>query len=72
MVPRIGAAATDDAELLGKLLLAGGEVARQLGVADTGYRLVINHGADAGETVPQFTRPSVGRTRVGLASGLSL
>jgi histidine triad (HIT) family protein len=37
--------------LLGALLLAGREVAVRLGVAESGYRLVINHGADAGQSV---------------------
>ena len=36
---------------LGKMLAASGKIARQLGVYDSGYRLVINHGPDAGETV---------------------
>jgi histidine triad (HIT) family protein len=44
-------ASPDQAALLGKLLLAAGQVARQLGVAETGYRTVANTGADAGQSV---------------------
>ena len=39
-----------DAELLGHLLLVAGKVAQDLGVGD-GFRLVINNGADGGQTV---------------------
>ena len=41
---------TDEA-LMGKLLVAAAEVARIEGVDKTGYRLVINHGSDGGQTV---------------------
>lgn len=54
VVTRIGEAVANDAGLLGKLLLASQKVAEQLGVLQSGYRLVINHGRDAGETVPHL------------------
>lgn len=53
-IPRIGDAGPDDAALLGRMLAASGEIARRLGVHSSGYRLVINHGPDAGETVPHL------------------
>jgi histidine triad (HIT) family protein len=53
-IPRIGEAGPEDRAVLGKMLAASGEIARQLGVYDSGYRLVINHGPDAGETVPHL------------------
>ena len=53
-ITRIGAAESADASLLGKLLLAAAEIARSLGVADDGYRLVMNNGVDAGEAVPHL------------------
>lgn len=40
-----------DAELLGRVLLAAAKVARQEGVAESGYRLVLNNGQNAGQTV---------------------
>lgn len=40
-----------DAELVGRLYLAAKEVARDEGLADAGYRLVMNTGPDAGQTV---------------------
>ncbi len=54
VIPRVGAAEAGDAELLGKLLLAAGEIARELGIAESGFRVVINNGKDAGETVPHL------------------
>ena len=44
-------AAPADAELLGKLLLATADYARQQGFAEQGYRTVINCNADGGQTV---------------------
>lgn len=40
-----------DAELLGRVVLAAREVAQELGLAGPGYRLVINQGPDAGQSV---------------------
>ena len=53
-IPRIGEAASADHAVLGNLLLAAGEVARKLGVLESGFRLVVNHGRDAGESVPHL------------------
>ena len=52
-VARIAEARTDDQQLLGYLLLQAAEVARRLDLKN-GYRLVINNGADGGETVPHL------------------
>jgi histidine triad (HIT) family protein len=41
----------DDVEAPGRLLLAAGRVAEALGLARGGYRLVINQGPDAGQSV---------------------
>lgn len=51
---RIGLATADHEKLLGHLLLKATTIAQQLGVADSGYRLVINNGPDAGESVPHL------------------
>ena len=44
-------AAESDAPLMGKLLLASVHVARTLGIAEDGFRVVINVGKDGGQTV---------------------
>jgi histidine triad (HIT) family protein len=53
-VPRIAEATPDDHKLLGHLLLKAAEVADKLGLKQSGYRLVINNGADGGETIPHL------------------
>jgi histidine triad (HIT) family protein len=53
LVPRIAEATPDDHKLLGHLLLKAAEVAKKLEL-NNGYRLVINNGADGGETVPHL------------------
>jgi histidine triad (HIT) family protein len=52
-VPRLAEATPDDHKLLGHLLLKAAEVAKQLDLKN-GYRLVINNGADGGESVPHL------------------
>ena len=54
LVPRIAEAQADDQKLLGHLLLKAAEVADKLGLKLGGYRLVINNGANGGETVPHL------------------
>ena len=49
-LPRVVDAKAEDTETLGRLLLAAGEVARQHGHGDA-FRLAVNNGADAGQTV---------------------
>jgi histidine triad (HIT) family protein len=49
-IPRLVDAKLEDQALLGHLLLAANKIAQQLGVADA-YRLVINNGEDAGQSV---------------------
>ena len=69
-MPRLADAQEQHQALLGHLLLVAGKVARQLGVDDA-FRLVINNGAGAGQTVfhlhlhilanQSFDESSVGR-----------
>jgi histidine triad (HIT) family protein len=42
---------TADEALIGKLILAAREIAQQEGIAESGYRLVMNCNAGAGQTV---------------------
>ncbi len=55
-IERIGEATDDDQSLLGHLLLTAGKIASELGVNSTeqGFRLVVNHGKDGGESVPHL------------------
>ena len=56
VIPRVGEAQPEDQATLGALLLAAGKIGKQLGISERtkGFRLVINHGKDAGESVPHM------------------
>lgn len=41
----------DDAELIGRMVLAAQHIARQKGIHESGYRLVMNCNEDGGQTV---------------------
>ena len=60
-IPRLAAAGDGDAALLGRMLIASKQIARQLGVLESGYRLVINNGPDAGESVPHLHMHLLGK-----------
>jgi histidine triad (HIT) family protein len=50
-IPGIHEATPEHAAALGQVLLAARDVAEKLGLASGGYRLVVNQGADAGQSV---------------------
>jgi histidine triad (HIT) family protein len=54
LIPRVGEAAIADQPVLGHLLLTAAALAKKLGLAESGYRIVINSGPDGGETVPHL------------------
>ncbi len=54
VIPRLAATNESDQPLLGRLIWAATKVARDLGMSESGYRVVINSGPDAGETVPHL------------------
>ena len=60
-IPRVGEASAAAQALLGHLLLTAAAIAKQLGVAESGYRLVINNGRDGGESVPHLHVHLLGR-----------
>jgi histidine triad (HIT) family protein len=49
-IPRLVDATAEDQALLGRLMLKAGEIAVANGVGDA-FRLLVNNGADAGQTV---------------------
>ena len=54
VIPRLSDAKESDRATLGKLLLVARDLAKKLGVEQTGYRVVVNSGPDAGESVPHL------------------
>ncbi len=53
-IARIGASTIDDEPLLGHLLVVAQTLAKQEGLGESGFRVVINNGPDGGETVPHL------------------
>jgi histidine triad (HIT) family protein len=53
-IPRLSEAKGEDFRVLGHLLIKAAEVAEKAGLKKTGYRVVINNGPDAGESVPHL------------------
>ena len=54
VIPRLAVASEKDDKILGKLMLVAGKLAKELGIEKSGYRVVINSGPDAGESVPHL------------------
>jgi histidine triad (HIT) family protein len=54
VIPRLGEATDADETLLGHLLLTAAEVAKREGIAENGYRVIVNQGWHAGESVPHL------------------
>lgn len=54
LIPRVGEATQDHQMLLGHLLLTAGALAKKHDFVNEGFRVVINHGGDGGESVPHL------------------
>ena len=67
-LPRLDDATSGDRELLGDLLLAAAEIAKQLKLK-SGFRVVINSGPDAGESVPHLHVHLLGQRQLGWPPG---
>jgi histidine triad (HIT) family protein len=50
-VPGLHDATPNDVDLLGRVLLAAKDIAEEQGLGGSGYRVVINQGQDAGQSV---------------------
>jgi len=53
LIPRLAEASASDEGVLGHLLVTAGVVAKKLGLPN-GFRIVINNGSDACESVPHL------------------
>ena len=54
VIARVAESVPADSALLGHLLVTAGQIARAEGIAESGFRLVINNGPDGGESVPHL------------------
>lgn len=69
VIPRLAEVQSGDEQLLGKLLLATQRVADKLDLLASGYRVVINSGPDAGESVPHLHLHVLGKRRLSWPPG---
>ncbi len=69
LIPRLAEATPGDEALLGHLLLVAAQVAMQLGLDRTGYRVVVNNGPDGGESVPHLHVHLLGGRQLGWPPG---
>ena len=72
VIPREHVASLDDARdaaLVGRLALVAADIARREGVAESGYRTVINTNADAGQSVAHIHLHLLGGRRLGWPPG---
>ncbi|PIP22412.1 MAG: histidine triad nucleotide-binding protein [Candidatus Nealsonbacteria bacterium CG23_combo_of_CG06-09_8_20_14_all_39_25] len=63
-IPSVNHLTAEDKNLIGELFLVAQKVAREQGVAETGYRLVFNIGKDAGQTIDHLHLHLIGGERL--------
>jgi histidine triad (HIT) family protein len=68
-IARVSEARNEDEPVLGHLLTVAAQIARREGIDETGYRLVINKGRDAGESVPHLHVHLLGGRAMGWPPG---
>lgn len=64
-IPSVCELTEQDALILGKMTLAADKIARQEGISDTGFRLILNCGPDSGMIVPHLHMHLLGGRRLG-------
>lgn len=69
VIPRLAESRVTDQALLGKLIATTRLVAEKLDLLASGYRVVINSGPDAGESVPHLHVHVLGKRQLGWPPG---
>lgn len=68
LIPRVAEATSEDEAILGHLLIVAGIVAKKLNLAQ-GFRLVINNGPHASESVPHLHVHMLAKRQMGWPPG---
>jgi histidine triad (HIT) family protein len=68
-IPRLAEAKPEDIQILGHLLIKAVEVAERLNIKNSGFRIVINNGPDAGEAIPHLHVHVLGGRKMGWPPG---
>ncbi|MFH1646287.1 MAG: histidine triad nucleotide-binding protein [Chloroflexota bacterium] len=63
-IPSLAVMSEAETPLAGKMVKAANRVAREQGIAESGYRLTINSGADSGQIVPHLHMHLMGGRRL--------
>jgi len=58
-----------DSDLIGRIFQVAGQLAREQGIADSGFRVVVNSGADAGQSVSHLHYHLLGGRRMAWPPG---
>lgn len=64
-IPTVADVREEKLPLLGHMAVAAAKAAQQVGIARSGYRLVINSGPDAGQEVPHLHMHVLGGAKLG-------
>ena len=68
-IARLNDLQESDADIIGQLVLAAAEIARQEGIAEDGYRTILNCNDDGGQTVFHIHLHLLGGRRMGWPPG---
>ncbi len=68
-VPSLNGLSEDHDEMVGYLIRTAAQIAKQEGVAESGYRLIANTGPDAGQSVDHVHCHLLGGRRLGWPPG---
>jgi len=63
-IPSLAHLSEDETPLVGHMIKIANQLAREEGIADSGYRLVINTGKDGGQVVPHLHVHLLGSRRL--------
>ncbi|MDR1832038.1 MAG: histidine triad nucleotide-binding protein [Fusobacteriaceae bacterium] len=64
-IPTVNDIAPEDKELIGELFVAAGEIAKKLGIAKEGYRIIVNCNENGGQEVFHLHLHLLGGKKIG-------
>lgn len=70
-IPSLNDITDEDLAVIGEIHRVAVQLAAELGIADSGYRLINNCGTDGGQTVPHLHFHLLGGTKLGALIGTS-
>ncbi|AIQ13966.1 histidine triad nucleotide-binding protein [Paenibacillus durus] len=70
-IPSMNEVAPEDLPLIGEMHSVAQQIAKELGIAETGYRLINNCGPDSGQAVQHLHYHLVGGAKLGALIGNS-